>query len=140
MAYKFIPHTADIKIHVEAPTIEKAFTDSALALQESILGQKLKIKQTKEKLIKIKGHDLERLLYEFMEEFIYLIETKNFILSKVNKIEIENRNGKIELNATISGDNSENYKFSNNVKAITYNDMLIKQNKSKTTIEFVIDV
>jgi len=140
MTYKFLSHTADIKISVDASTLEKAFIDSAMALQESILGRKTKIKSLKQKQIEIRGHDLERLLYDFLEEFIYLIEAKDFILSKIKELKIIKNENHFQLIAMLSGDNSTSYKFSNNVKAITYNDMKIKKNKNKVTIEFVIDV
>ena len=64
------------------------------------------------------------------------------MISKINKLEIreDNKNKKYVLKAEITGDKASNYKFVNNVKAITYNQMDISEEKGKTTIIYVLDV
>jgi len=139
MSFKFLPHTADTKILVEEKSIEKAFITSALALKE-VIADKIKIKAKIKKEINVKGKDRESLLLEFLQEFLYLVDAKNFILSEITKLKITQTKNKLSLHATVVGDNSLNYKFTNEVKAATYNDMLIKEEKNKTTIQFVLDV
>ena len=135
MAIKFLEHTADIKFQATAETLEQAFAESAMALKQSI-AEDIKVKPAQEKTINIKGKDTENLLYNFLEEFIFLLDSENFLLSEIKQIKINN----LELTATISGDSTENYKFTNSVKAITYNQMFIKQEKNKFTIQVVLDV
>lgn len=137
MAYKFLSHTADIKIEASGKSIEEAFSESALALKETILKhESIKIKEKIKKIINVEGKDNGALLYNFLEEFLYLLDAEDFLLSKINKIEIYN--GK--LGAEIMGDKASNYKISNEVKAITYNEMKIEKKKSKTIIQFILDV
>ena len=126
MKYKFLPHTADMKIQAQGRTLEEAFENSALALKEAIAG-KIKIKPAIEKKIKVKGRDNEALLYKFLEEFLYLLDAKGFLVGKIKKIKIKNN----ELEAVIVGDKASNYKFTNEVKAVTYNEMFVKHQKSK---------
>ncbi len=135
MTYKFLEHTADIKFHAEGKTLEEAFINSAMALKESIVG-KIKIKEIKKKEILAEGEDKESLLYNFLEEFLFLLDSEGFVLSLIKEIEIKDN----KLRAVVLGDSAENYKFSNDVKAITYNDMFVREEKGKFIIEGVFDV
>ena len=137
MTHKFLEHTADVKIHSEGSTLKSAFASSAIALRQIILDfEKIKINSAIKKNISVSGKDESSLLYNFLEEFLYLLDAEDFILSKIEKIEI--KNGK--LNAEIIGDKFSKYKINNKVKAITYNEMRIIKIKNKYIIELVVDV
>jgi SHS2 domain-containing protein len=135
MKFKFLEHTADAKFVAEGKNIEEVFKNSALALKEAIC-DKIKVKEEKTKKIIVEGKDLESLLYNFLEEIIYLLDAEHFLISDVKEIKIKN----LKLNAVISGDKASNYKFTNEVKAVTYNEMFVKQGKGKWTAQVVIDV
>lgn len=137
MTHKFLPHTADVKIHAEGKTVNAAFASAALALKQIILDfEKVKIKSLIKKQISVSGKDGSALLYNFLEEFLFLIDAEDFILSKITKLNI--KNGK--LSAEILGDKFSNYKLNNKVKAITYNEMRVVKEKNKYVIELVVDV
>jgi SHS2 domain-containing protein len=130
MKFKFLTHTADIKFQAFGNSIEEAFENSAYALIEIMC--KNKVKDALVTKIKVTGKDYESLLYNFLEEFLFLIDSENFILNKINRISKirENKNGEYEITADLSGDDAKNYEFSNSIKAITYNDMFVKPPKS----------
>ena len=134
--FKFLEHTADVKFQAFGSTLEKAFSNSALALAE-VMTKKTKIKSKIKKEIKVSGKDNSRLLYNFLEEFLFLFDSEGFILSKIEKLNIK-EDRKIKLEAEVSGDNVKNYKISQDVKAITYNSMFVK--KDKKTKKFIIQV
>jgi SHS2 domain-containing protein len=148
MGYKFLEHTADVKILAEDSSLEKVFSSAALALKELFLDHEpLKIKPLKSKVISIEGKDLEDLLYNFLEEFIYLLDAENFIISEIEDIEISSDETSYGLSAKIIGDDAGNYKFTNKVKAVTFNDMFVKEEKGKGKsakslfrLQFVLDV
>jgi len=137
MTYKFLSHTADVKFQAEGKTIEQAFSQAAGALKESIC-RDIKVKEKQKKEISVKGNDLEGLLYNFLEEFLFLLDAEDFLLAKIKDIKIDKQNFK--LNATIVGDKASNYKFTNHVKAITYNEMFVKKQKNKWIVQVVVDV
>lgn len=138
MSYHFLDHTADVKFVAEADTLENVFIESAKALQESICG-KITILEQETKTIEIEGDNLENLLYKFLEEFLVLLDSQDFLLSKVTKLSINPKS--FNLNATITGDKAENYKFTNDVKAVTYNEMIIEQDSDKNwKTQIVLDV
>ena len=143
MKYKFLSHTADAKFQAFGNSLEGCFENSAYAMKELICG-KIKIRNKIQKKIKIHGNDMNNLLYNFLEEFLYLLDAENFIFARISKIDISPG----RLVAELIGDDASNYKICNDVKAITYNEMKVEKRlergKSRKllgyTIEFVVDV
>lgn len=136
MRYQFLEHTADVKFQAFGKTIEEAFLNASLALKETILKGKVRISEKIKKKIKVSGKDKESLLYNFLEEFLFLLDSEGFIFSKVSKIKIKNN----ELTCEVIGDKTKNYKISNDVKAVTYNSMFVKKEKGKFIVQVVLDV
>jgi len=135
MKYKFIPHTADIKFQAYGATLSEAFENSALAMFNAMY--KGRIKRRIKKKIAVKGKDNESLLYNFLEELLYLLDTKGLFLSSV-KVKIDEKNKKLE--AEVIGDNAENYEIGLDVKAVTYNEMFVKKEKGKKGNKFICQV
>ena len=132
MKYKFLEHTADAKFQAFGKTLEEKFANAALAMF-SIMVDTKKVKHLIEKKINIKGEDKKSLLYNFLEELLFLLDTKSFLLNKVKKIKIENNS----LKAIVVGDFvKEEYKLLGEVKAVTYNDMEI----TNTFVQVVVDL
>ncbi len=138
MRYKFLEHRADIKFKAFGSSMEKAFENSALALAE-VMTKKTKIKPIIKKEIKVSGKDREALLYNFLEEFLFLYDSKGFILSKIHKIKVK-ENEKFELEAVIVGDDAKNYEPSQDVKAITYHEMFVRKERGGFIIQVILDV
>ena len=136
-SYEFLEHTADVKFKAKGSSLKEAFLASALALNSIIRGN-IKILNTKEKKIKIKAKDKVGLLNRFLEEFLFLLDSQNFLVSSIKDLTINEE--KLSLSATLKGDNAKNYKFTNDVKAITYNEMFIKKEKEEYICQVVLDV
>jgi len=140
--YKFLEHTGDIKFQAEGKNLEEAFLNSALALNEVIRGN-LKIDKKIKAKIKVDGKDKESLLLDFLEEFLFLLDAEDFLMSEVKDIKIT-REGRFKLEAEAIGDRASNYEFSNDVKAITYNEMFVKKTgtskKGKVVVQVIVDV
>ena len=136
MKYKFVSHTADIKFFSYGKTLEEVFENSAYALTYSILNKKThgsrKIK------FNIKGIDFENLMYNFLEEFIFLFDSKNLILSKISFLKIDKK--KFTLQAEAFFDDGKNYKNLFSIKAVTYNEMEIQKKSGKWSARIVLDI
>jgi len=136
MKYKFLEHTADVKFQAFGKSIEEVFENSALALFKIFYDRKVKEKKLFK--IKVKGNDFESLLYNFLEEFLVLFDSKNFLPSKIKNLRLNEK--KFKINTEVLGDDSKNYKLSEYVKAITYNEMFVKKIKNKFISQVVVDV
>ena len=133
--FKFLDHTADIKFQAYGKTLEETYENSALALFNSIYDKK--VKQTKKIKFNVKGRDMENLMYNFLEEFVFLFDAKHFLPSKV-KVKIDKTRKKNE--AEVYGDSSEDYDIQMQIKAVTYNDMFIKKQGNKWISQVVLDI
>ena len=58
------------------------------------------------------------------------------MVAGIKDISIDNN----KLKCVVVGDSAENYKFTNDVKAVTYNEMVIGERKGKFYCEVVLDV
>lgn len=137
--YKFLEHTADAKFRAYGKTIEEAFSNAALAMF-SVMTKTEEINPKIEKKINVTGADLKSLLYSFLEELLFLMDSESFILNKIKKIKIR-KGKKYELSAVADGDTiSDKYELHGEVKAVTYNEMDIKEEKGKATVQVVVDL
>ena len=135
MSYKFLEHTADVKFRAEGLTIEELFVSVAEAMNETIRGD-IKILEQKEKAFEVEGKDSVNLLYNFLEEFLFLLDAENFLVSKIKILEIDGT----KLKCVVLGDDADNYKFTNDVKAVTYNDLDVGEFEKGFFCEVVLDV
>lgn len=135
MKIEFLEHTGDVRIKVSAITLSNLFKGCMESLKKTITEDKIKPKIQKK--ISVTGGDLENLMYNFLEEFLILLDSENFIFSKFKKIKIDLKNFKV--NAIMLGDLSEKYNFDSQIKAVTYNEMILKKEKKWICI-FTLDV
>jgi SHS2 domain-containing protein len=140
MKYKFFSHTADAKFQAYGANLEEAFSHAAEAMF-SVMVEPETIKQVYDETIKIEGVDTKALLYSFLEELLFMLDTKAFLLNSVKKIAIYKIDDKSVLEATVSGDiNLQQYDIHGEVKAVTYNEMEIIEEEGKVTVQVVVDL
>ncbi len=134
MKYEYFEHTADAKFKAYGKNLEETFANAALALA-NIITEVEKIEPKTEKKIEVKTNDMKSLLYDFLEQFLYLLDAEQFLLSKVKEIKIDRKN--FSLSATVLGDKvSDRYVQKTHVKAMTYAEMEIKE----TEVTVVVDL
>ena len=135
MKYEFLEHTADIKVRAYGKTLEEAFINSAYALTNIVT--KDKIKKVKEQTIEVESEDEKALLYDFLEQFLILIDSEGFLLAEILELKIDG----LKLTAKVIGDTDiSSYETDTHVKAITYQEMEIKKEKDIYTIQYIPDI
>ena len=134
--FEFLEHTADIKFRSFGKTLEEVFENSALALFNIFYDKNVKGKKSYK--IRVKGRDFESLLYNFLEEFLVLFDSNNFLPGRIKNLKLNEK--KFEIEAEVVGDDIKNYNADVHVKAITYNNMFVKKQKSEWTAQVVVDV
>jgi SHS2 domain-containing protein len=137
--YEFLDHTADEKFRAYGETIEESFSNAALATY-AIMTDVSKVKPKLGHVIDIKASKMETLLYEFLEEFIFLTDTEAFLLSEVTTIKIKNNRGYFELSAEVKGDNAKGYEISTQIKSPTYHEMEIGEIDGLKYVQVVVDI
>jgi len=137
--YEFFDHTADAKFKAYGKTLEEAFANSALATT-AIMTDITKIKPVTIRNMHIEAKTKEALLYDFLEEILYYLDTEGFLLSNVKEIHIL-KTEKYVLDVILEGDYAEKgYDVNTAIKAVTYNDMKIEEKENEVTIQVVHDI
>jgi len=123
--YRILDHPADGKFRAFGETVEEAFGNAALAMV-SLMWDWEKIAPCLEHAVEIRGRDLEQLLYKYLEEILYLLDTKRFLLGVVDGLAIEPGN-EFLLRAVFRGcEYADRIEIFGDVKAVTYNEMKIE--------------
>ncbi|WP_042699898.1 archease [Thermococcus sp. PK] len=119
-------HTADIGIRGYGDTLEEAFEAVAIALFDVMVNvEKVEKKEVRE--VEVEGEDLYSLLYNFLEELLILHDTEGLVFRDF-EVKIEKTEEGYKLKAKAYGEKlSEKHEPKEEVKAITYHDMEIKQ-------------
>ena len=136
--YKFFEHTADVKYQAFGKTLEEAFINAAYAMKSILTEDKIEPKIVKS--ITVQGRDLKQLLYNFLEEFLFLLDAEFFLLSEIENLKINNVGKEYMLSALLKGDKNDKYSTDKHIKAATYNDMEIKQDKGQCMVQVVLDL
>jgi SHS2 domain-containing protein len=139
MKYEFFPHTADVKFRAYGKTLEEAFSNAALALTKVIVNPE-DIEPKIKKIIEVEAEDEKALLYDFLEQFVILLDVEDFLLNSIEIMKIK-KNGKLNLHAEIVGDTEiSKYEPETHIKAVTYQEMEIKKEKGKVMLQVVLDL
>ncbi len=139
MKYRYLEHTADAKFQAFGQSLEEAFQNAALATAGLMWDvQAIALKQTQ--AIEVRGIDLKQLLLGFLEEILFLLDTRRFLLGTVESVELIEGHAGYSLQTVFRGDiQSGQYEIFGDVKAITYNEMQI-QRSAPCMVQVVVDM
>jgi len=120
--YQILDHPADIKLKIEADTIEDLFKGSAIALseilvQEEDIDYRIKI----EEKISLSSYDLNALLVDFLGEILAISDIKNAVFKEIFIEKLLDN----EISAIIKGYPVK--RFNKEIKAVTYHQLEIKK-------------
>jgi len=137
--YRFLEHTADAKFQAYGATLEEVFANAALATVTLMWDWK-KIEKKIVRNVKVEGKDLKQLLVSFLEEILYLLDSRNFLTSAAENVRVEQDGSRYVLKALFKGDiYSDKYEIYGDVKAITYNEMKI-EDRNGFIVQVVVDM
>lgn len=136
--YEYLSHTAEAKFAAYGKTLEEAFVNASLAL-ENIMVATATVKTVKKKKITIKAKNVQALLYDFLQQLLILFDSEGFVLHTV-AVKIAEQKGMYALTATLGGDKANKYEILSGVKSVTYHEMEIVEDKKGWKIVVVVDV
>lgn len=138
MSYRFLDHATDAMIEATAPTLEEAFLKAAEATVEVALDAST-VKELGQTQVSVSGSNLDRLLFNWLDEVIYMLITEGFAVRKFD-VKIS-QNGDYRLDAVMSGEplDLKRHRFRVEIKAPTFHCMEILQDNA-VTIRFLLDL
>src|SRR4030042_4042898 len=116
MKYKYLNHTADLKVRAYGKTLEEAFANVAIGGFDFLI-KTSKVKKNIEKKITKSAKRIEALLYDFLEELLFLLDTEGFIISGFRNMKISKDKENWSLECIALGDNYKNYPVKGDIKA-----------------------
>jgi SHS2 domain-containing protein len=139
--FEFLEHTADIYAAAYGRTLEEAFQNAALAMFESMTETRT-IEPKIQDIIEINAEDKLRLLYSWLETLLLKFEVDEKLYSKFEIAKIVKTLQGFVLKATIHGEifNPEKHPSKVGIKAVTYHQMAIIEQKNFFVVNFILDI
>eukprot|EP01083_Nonionella_stella_P311135 1108277_1 len=138
--YEYLDHTADIQFHSWGTTITEAFEQVGIAMF-GYMTELDTVDYVKSFDIEASGHDMQSLLFHFLDELLVAFSIEDYLLFRdiqITEFDLEN----FHIKATGYGENMDLKKHpqGTEVKAITYSAMQIKQTDTRCDCWVVVDI
>jgi SHS2 domain-containing protein len=133
--YRWVDHTAELELRIEADSEQAVFGEALAALGE-LLGERTTEEATREEAtreIAVAAPDRPALLAEWLSELVYLAETEGLVPERLERLEL----GGMELEATVAG----RLAFPPHlVKAVTYHRLDMWEEDETWRARVILDV
>jgi SHS2 domain-containing protein len=132
--YRWVDHTSEVELEIEAAGEREVFEEAARALAELLgIDPKGAAEATAERRVAARATDRPALLAAWLEELAFLAEAEGFVATRVVELEVE-ADG---LRATVAGVLDEPPPL---VKAVTYHRLLFEPRDQRYVARVVLDV
>ena len=132
--YRWVDHTAELELRVEAPRAEDVFHEACEALGELLREHSNGAPgEPARHAITASAPDWPTLLAEWLSELTFLAETQGFVPERVDTLTLSAE----DLDATVSGQRAEPPHL---VKAVTYHRLEMRQRDGGWHATVVLDV
>lgn len=133
--YRILPHTTDIRLEIYGQSLKELFLNSSSGLAE-LLGIKLGQSAGRKRIIRLKAHDAESLLVNWLNEILYIVQTRHF---RPAWVAITHCDGK-KLEGTLTGKYSKGEILLREIKAATYHNLKIRKKGKLFKTEVLFDL
>lgn len=137
--FEFFEVTADVGYKAYGKTLDEAFENAALAMFE-VITDTSKIEPEIERQIEVESEDECALLYDWLSEFLVLLDVDYLVFSKF-EVKIERKEEGFSLKGTAWGEefDLEIHESRAEVKAVTYHLMDVKQDNG-VMVQVILDI
>lgn len=136
-AWEYLDHTADVQIHSWGTTLNQAF-GSCIVGMFAYMVEIDEIDNDLEMDFVADAHDLHSLLFNTLDQSLYLFHTESFVVKQIlfKTLDIDN----FRVSAVVRGGlfDATRHSQGTEVKAITYSNMQIVQNENGNVDTYVI--
>ncbi len=135
--FRIVGTTADIAVVAYGESLQKLFAHAAEGLT-FVFAEPDQIEKIEKRVIKLLGSDIENLMVKWLNEVLYFFEVKEF-LGKEFKILTLDEN---HLHAEIAGETykREKHLIKTEIKAATYHQLALKQQKGQWKAKIIFDL
>ena len=134
--YEILDHPADAKFRAEGDNLEDVFSASVEAFSEIVRGYSGVYNHK----IKVESENLDALLFDFLDELIFLQDSRGIVVSHATEMSIEELDDGWSLEANIMTDDITSEVDFMDVKAPTYSEMDVGFDNGKWYAQAVLDI
>ncbi|MEA2032962.1 MAG: archease [Euryarchaeota archaeon] len=127
--YVYIEHPSDVGFEASGDTLEELFANAAIATYSFMTDvDEIEEEEEGEREIEIKSEDLYSLMFDWLDEMIFMFESESLVMKK---FDISVNSTDFSITGTCRGGKFDPYKHDSGIiiKAVTYNMMEIKRNE-----------
>ena len=136
--YSIIEHTADTGFEVRGATREEVFQAAALAFFDMMWLIGVVSRETSPVPLEISGGDLEELLVNFLEEFLYLYDARELVCTGVTVEAVSE--AKVNARVWLQQFNAAGDRELLGVKAVTYHQLFIGREENSWVARVFLDI
>ncbi len=129
--YRWVEHTAELELQIEAPSEAAVFADALAAFAELVADGDGSPPVERE--VAVEARDRPALLAEWLSELVYLAEVENFVPERVTTFALDGG----RLRATVAGRRGE---VRHLVKAVTLHRLELQEEDRGWRARVVLDV
>jgi SHS2 domain-containing protein len=129
--YRWIEHTAELELAIDAPTREAVFEDALVAFGE-LTGADDAGEPAKQVIV-VDAADPETLLAEWLSELVFLLETADFVPERIEELALR----PTSLRALVRGRRGHPVPL---VNAVTYHGLELRREADGWHARIVLDV
>jgi SHS2 domain-containing protein len=131
---------ADTAFTIHGKTVEELFKNAGIAFTAS-MSDIVTILARDERIVKIKNKKLDLLLFDFLNELLFLKDSEGLLFSQFS-IKISKQNNLNYLEASLKGEKADpnRHKITTDIKAITLHLFTLNKNKNGYTARVVLDI
>lgn len=139
MVVRPLDHTADVGFALEAESLEDLFQAALKGLLQVMFLHPHEGGRKRKRLV-LEAEDLETLLVRFLNELIYLIQTKGFVPGQA-QLEVKKEGRVYRLEATLWGEPfQESFGFQGEVKSATFHGLQVSRENEAWKAQVILDV
>jgi len=94
LTYRFLDHTADVGLEIEAPSLAALFAEAAAAFTDTLTVRE-EVRAVDEVRVELTADALDELMIEWLDELNFRFETEGLLVAEV-AVEIESRESRRE--------------------------------------------
>ena len=137
--YRFLDHMTDAVIEAYGETLEEAFEYAAKGVNDTMVELKT-VRPDREIRIAAEGHDLYSLLFDWLDKVMLTLLADGIVMSEF-LVKIRRNSGYL-LEGVAKGEklDLDRHRYKVEIKAVTYHEMEIRQEKGKASVRFLLDL
>ncbi len=140
MGYRFLEHTADLAVEVNAASLAELFSEALRAMTDCVTDVE-RVERRLSRGFELTGEDPELLLVDWLSELLCAFEIEGQLFSTA-ATRIGRRDGKLELTAEAGGEiyDPQRHPLKVLIKGVTYHGLEVREQDGVWRATIVFDI